>query len=167
MRAKIFNLTYEPSLGGFDDSALQTLLRDEELTSFQAQFFDSQAHPSLCCVVVWRTRDDAEPPGATSSAAIERSAPRERTRARERVELDLSASERRVFEALRSWRRTRASELAVPAYRVLTDRQLASVARMRPLDEPALAALASIGVTRAQRCGDTLFGALRAATTET
>lgn len=178
MRAQIFNLTYQPSLGGFDDAALQTLLRDKEPTSFQAQFFAAHTlhgdpRPSLCCLVVWHERESeeresAEPP-RTTAAARKRAASHERAQPRERVELELTADQRRVFEALRLWRRARANELSVPAFRVLTDRQLASVARLRPLDAQAfdlqaLAALESVGASRAQRCGDSLFGALRAAT---
>jgi ribonuclease D len=88
-------------------------------------------------------------------------AARTRRRSVDPAPLELAPDERRAFDALRAWRRARSIELGVPAFRVLTDRQLATVARAKPLDAPALATLEGIGDKRAQRCGDSLFKTLR------
>jgi superfamily II DNA helicase RecQ len=157
MKAKILNLTYDAARGGFDDEALQGELAGKRGLSFQARFVDVASIPRLCCVLTWRDDDEARDEPTPSRNGSSRPA-----RARMQAPPELDDADTRVFEALRSWRRARANELGVPAFRVLTDRQLAAVARARPLVSADLARLVDIGEARARRCGDELFAAVRA-----
>lgn len=77
--------------------------------------------------------------------------------ARQRLaELDvgeLAMSDRPLYEALVSWRRELARAAAVPAYVILDNKTLRSVASARPRSPDALLALPGIGPTKLERYG--------------
>ncbi|MEO8309346.1 MAG: DNA helicase RecQ [Pseudomonadota bacterium] len=64
-----------------------------------------------------------------------------------------SAPEEALFQSLREWRRGVAKEHGVPAYTVLHDSTLRELARLRPRDPAALAAVGGIGATKLARYG--------------
>ncbi|MGD9572038.1 MAG: RecQ family ATP-dependent DNA helicase [Thermoleophilia bacterium] len=57
----------------------------------------------------------------------------------------LDVDERRLFDALRTWRAEVAKELGWPAFRVASNRTLEGIARARPRDERALGAVRGVG----------------------
>ncbi|MEX0756038.1 MAG: UvrD-helicase domain-containing protein [Actinomycetota bacterium] len=59
-----------------------------------------------------------------------------------------------LFDALRAWRRTRASEDGVPAYVIFHDSTLVSIADKRPRSRAALANIGGVGPTKLDRYGD-------------
>ncbi len=63
-------------------------------------------------------------------------------------------------EALRSWRKERSNADQVPAYVVLTNRQLDGVAATMPTDARELLACEGIGPTRLERYGDEILALL-------
>jgi ATP-dependent DNA helicase RecQ len=83
--------------------------------------------------------------------------PRVRTRARSNA-IDMPAADARVLDRLKAWRLAEARAQAVPAYVILHDRTLAEIARVRPRDTYALAAIAGIGRAKLARYGDALLG---------
>jgi superfamily II DNA helicase RecQ len=68
-----------------------------------------------------------------------------------------SAGSQALFEALRTWRLAEARKTGVPAFRILHDRTLLSVATETPLDEAALLRVAGIGPGLARRYGTALL----------
>lgn len=66
-----------------------------------------------------------------------------------------------AFEALRTWRRTRAAADAVPAYVVCHDATLAAIADARPLSLPALRRVNGMGPARLERYGEEILAVLR------
>jgi superfamily II DNA helicase RecQ len=128
----------------------------------------------LSCFVKWRDGD-----GSVSSSAREPEPQRAETRVRRagtrpaksrRTEVtavvkstrpveprepepQLSAAQAELYGTLRAWRRTKSESLGVPAFRVLSNRQLTAIARERPRDTEAFARLPGIGALRAENYG--------------
>ena len=65
----------------------------------------------------------------------------------------LSAVDFTLFAALRAWRKTTAEQEGVPIYAVLTNEQLAEIARRRVSSPAALGEIDGIGVSRIERYG--------------
>jgi ATP-dependent DNA helicase RecQ len=83
---------------------------------------------------------------------------RGRKRARERGEPRVEApgvepADMPLFEALRVWRRERASEQNVPPYVIFHDTTLAAIARRRPATVDALAKISGVGQAKLERYG--------------
>jgi ATP-dependent DNA helicase RecQ len=62
-----------------------------------------------------------------------------------------------MYEKLRAWRRSRADAEGVPVYVVLNNRQLASIARLRPSTLGELQTIEGIGTKKAERFGRELL----------
>jgi hypothetical protein len=191
MHAKLINLAYRADLAGFDDRPLRALFDEQcrdpkcvlEVSEF---FFAVDGVPHLSCFVKWRGGE-----GIPSAGAGEPEAPRARARARKagarparprRVEVPpaaevtrrterrdsepvLSAAEAELYGTLRAWRRTKSESLGVPAFRVLTNKQLAAIARERPRDSDAFARLPGIGALRAENYGAEVLAMVTAGVT--
>ena len=65
----------------------------------------------------------------------------------------MDADVRARFEALRAWRRERASEQHVPPYVIFQDKTLLEIAQAQPRDLTALAALPGVGQSKLDRYG--------------
>jgi superfamily II DNA helicase RecQ len=65
-----------------------------------------------------------------------------------------------VFERLRTWRRRRAEDDAVPAFVVFSDQTLRELAAAQPGDAAGLAAVSGIGPTKLERYGEELLSLL-------
>jgi DNA helicase-2/ATP-dependent DNA helicase PcrA len=70
-----------------------------------------------------------------------------------------------LVDALKAWRRQRASADRVPAYIVLSDAHLEGIAGRRPTSLSALARCAGIGPTKLERYGDEIVAVIADATT--
>jgi hypothetical protein len=75
----------------------------------------------------------------------------------------LDGPSQRAAEVLRAWRNTRRRELDVPAYRVLTNRQLEAVARRRPDTLGALAEIGGFGPATLATHGEAILACLKTA----
>jgi DNA helicase-2/ATP-dependent DNA helicase PcrA len=69
-----------------------------------------------------------------------------------------------LFDALRDWRRRRASEDGVPAYVIFHDSTLVSIADRRPRSRAALAKIGGVGPTKLDRYGDDVLDLVADAT---
>jgi ATP-dependent DNA helicase RecQ len=70
------------------------------------------------------------------------------------AELGLDPADAPLFEALRAWRRERATEQKLPPYVIFHDTVLAAIARRRPANADALAKISGVGQTKLERYGD-------------
>ncbi len=84
--------------------------------------------------------------------------PRARSRGLDAIAADASPE---VVEALRSWRRETARTEGVPAFRVLTDRELVAVAEASPRDRSSLLAVSGFGPKKVARYGDAILRILK------
>jgi ATP-dependent DNA helicase RecQ len=71
---------------------------------------------------------------------------------------DLSSEDADLLERLKEWRRSEASTQGVPAYVILHNSSLTEIARARPADVDALAAIGGIGVMKQERYGAAVIG---------
>jgi len=67
--------------------------------------------------------------------------------------LGIEPADAPLFEALRAWRRERASEQEVPPYVIFHDSTLAAIARQRPQSSDALARISGVGQRKLERYG--------------
>ncbi len=66
-----------------------------------------------------------------------------------------------LVDALKAWRRERASEDEVPAYVVATDATLAAIAERRPWNEAQLLAVPGIGPAKVAKYGEAMLSVVR------
>jgi DNA helicase-2/ATP-dependent DNA helicase PcrA len=59
-----------------------------------------------------------------------------------------------LYDALRAWRKQRASAEKVPAYCIFTDATLTALAELRPVDMAGLVAVPGIGAVKLDKYGD-------------
>jgi DNA helicase-2/ATP-dependent DNA helicase PcrA len=64
-----------------------------------------------------------------------------------------SSYDEALYDALRAWRKERASAEKVPAYCVFTDVTLTALAELRPVDEAGLIAVPGIGHAKVDKYG--------------
>jgi DNA topoisomerase III len=81
-----------------------------------------------------------------------------RTRSMEPIAADASPG---VVDALRSWRRETARTEGVPAFRVLTDRELVALAEAAPRNRDALLEVSGFGPKKVGRYGEVILRILR------
>ena len=74
----------------------------------------------------------------------------------------MDADVRARFEALRAWRRDRASEQHVPPYVIFQDRTLLEIAHAEPGDLNSLGAISGVGQSKLDRYGKGVLEALAA-----
>jgi RecQ family ATP-dependent DNA helicase len=103
--------------------------------------FDDRSEPApegRCCDVC------APAPDLLAAASPAAPVPA-RSAAAAAPEQELTRDERRVYDALRDWRREVAQELGWPAFRVASNRTIAGIARAAPASEDELAAVRGVG----------------------
>ena len=103
----------------------------------------------LLLVVTWREAEPSSPGGPK----------RRRSRTDPRDTLD--ASETVVYEALRAWRNERAQREGKPPFVLLTNKQIAAIARLSPSSSEELRAIEGVGPQRLTDLGDEILTVLR------
>ena len=179
MRVKLLTFRYSATLGGFDDTPLVDFARDKEVIAFREHFYDVNAVPHLTCVLHYQ---DAIVPaealaaareiapragGAHDGARLDRgaSSPAGPHRAERRDGAPdpcegLSEPERALFNHLREWRSGRAHDEGIPAYMILSNRQLVEVVRKRPDSPTALGHVHGLGPAKVQKYGAQILARL-------
>ena len=150
MRVKLITLRFAPSLGGFDDRPLADFVRDKQVLAVREHFFTVHDLPHIACLVTYQDALTAQSDAHTDAPA---GAPGPRRTKRPDPTADLDEAERVLFGTLREWRNARARKEGVPAYVILTNRELVNVVRTRPQTPSALASLDGIGPGKVQRYG--------------
>jgi ATP-dependent DNA helicase RecQ len=85
-----------------------------------------------------------------------------RPRKKTRESLDAVSTEAKpLFEALRAWRKERASEQAVPPYVIFHDRTLLDIAEARPTSLGQLGRLGGVGESKLKRYGEAVLEVVR------
>lgn len=134
---------FDPALGAFDDAPLRLLTRDKVVLSVRDHFFHHGELPHLAFVVVYRLVPPSQPDG--SSGRLDPRQPA-RTSSSDDLRAELAPEVRARFDLLRDWRNRTAQDEGVPAYAVLTNRQIAG--RGRQPARPTGSTVAAAGTTR-------------------
>ena len=150
MKLKVFTLRLDAATGTFDDAPLAAFLAEREALAVQEHFFVHEQTPTWALLVSYR---DVPRPGEQDWRAGRR----------RDWGAELADEERPAFDAIRRWRNERARREGVPAYVLLTNRQVFEVVRRRPGTLAALGEIEGIGEARCASLGDELLALVREA----
>ncbi len=128
MKIKTFTLVFDPQAGEFDDSELTHFLAQRDVLSVHEYFFEVGAAPYWAIMVGYR---DLMRAGEREPAAETRTDWRS----------EVADDSKSLFDALRKYRNEKAKRDGRAPYVLLTNRQMAEVARRRPETAEALRAI--------------------------
>lgn len=164
MEFKVLTLRYSPVLGALDDTPLLALARDHEVLGVREHFFVVHDTPHLVCLVSCQPRTTqviatttaatalpkhpAEPPARPEPAASPSPHP------------ELTPDQHRLYESIRRWRFEAAQRDGVPAYVVLTNRDVLTLVHEHPTSLTALGRVRGIGKAKLERYGAALLALL-------
>ncbi|MCO5164972.1 MAG: HRDC domain-containing protein [Planctomycetes bacterium] len=149
---------FDPALGAIDDGPLRLFGRDKVVLSVRDHFFVHGEVPHLVFVVVYRLVAPSRPDGSSGrldaraheagarSPESGRSAP-----STDDLRAGLPPDVRARFDLLRDWRNRMAQDEAVPAYAVLTNKQLLQLAREAPTTRAGVERVQGLGRKKADR----------------
>lgn len=152
MKLKVFTLRMDPDTGTFDDAPVTAFLAEREALAVSDHFFVHEERPTWALLVSYR--DGAGPPARGQRGP----APPE-------PDAVVPEADKAVFEALRRWRNDRAKRDGRPPYVLLTNRQLAAIAALRPATRTALETVDGVGSGRAAALAEDVLAVVQAAAT--
>lgn len=144
MDLRLVTVALDPATGRFPENPLGAF--DAEPLSVVEHFFHHAGLPHLLLVVHLRPRELGRT-GSSATPRLRDSGPR----------AELAPDERDLFDRLRAFRNGRAEADGVPPFVVLTNRQLADVARRRPHTLAALREISGFGDAKTERYGAALL----------
>lgn len=133
--------------GDPETGELDAFCTRNDVLACREYLLDGDAAPRLCLVLEYRPREDELPRRARKGGRGERGHGRRPASPRG----ELVPEDRPLFDMLREWRSLRATGDGVPPYIVMTDRQLADVARKRPATQAAFAEIPGVGQAKVER----------------
>lgn len=142
MELSLVTVALDPARGEFPERPLAGI--EGELVSVVEHFFFHDGAPRLLLVVQHRR--------AVGGPGAQPRADRKRAR-RPDPRVELAEHERPLYDALRAWRQGRAQAEGVPPYVLLTNRQIADIARRRPEGRAGLREIEGIGEAKATKLG--------------
>jgi ATP-dependent DNA helicase RecQ len=142
MKLKVFTLRMDPATGVYDDRELVEFQADREVLDASEHLVVRDGIPVLLLVVRWRETD---------GRAVY---PRKDWRA------DLDPAGQKAYDTLRGWRGRASKRDGLPPYLILTNRELAEVARLRPTSLAALREVEGVGEAKAGRWGEEMLAVL-------
>jgi len=143
MHIEIITLPFCDEIQGFDPAPLESLHRRAEVFELTPQFFTRSGRPYWTILARVRLR-----PAPEEGSARERP-----LHWRESI----APQDHGLFESLRGWRSRVADARGVPAYVVLTNRQLAAICKLRPTSLAGLATIQGVGSARLNNFGRDLL----------
>ena len=147
MKVRVFTLRFDAARGGFVDDELRAFMVEADVLQVEQHFFEHEASPWLLLVMRYRDTEVRDRFGLPMRAPAARPA-EEPSEAHA-----LDPAQRRTYDALRAWRNARSRTDGVPAYVILTNRQLAAVARATPTSTSGLDAVDGFGERKREAYG--------------
>jgi superfamily II DNA helicase RecQ len=154
MKLDVITLRFDAGAGGFPCDVVQAFAEGKEVLSVGEHFFVHEMTPYLVLTVTYREADGGvrpRPPGQAGRYG----------KPDPRAELD--PAEARLYDALRKWRAEVAKTDNVSHYMVLTNRQMAEIARRRPGTLAEMGDLTGVGSAKVARYGEAMLKVLSAA----
>jgi superfamily II DNA helicase RecQ len=161
MLYRVIDLRYSKVKGEIDDEPLQRLLHGHEVVGRTERLYHHEGEPHLLVSVLYRLAalPRFERPGRAGDEGRQVDGnPGGRTDGDWRS--ILREEDAHVFEKLRAWRSARARAEAVPPYVILSNVQLATIARNRPRSLSALEEVPGVGKSRLDRFGKEILEVL-------
>lgn len=157
MPYRVIDLRFSPKLGRIDDEPLQRLLHGHAVSDAETYFYVQEGLPHLLVALHYRLADLGSPPGQGATASRRAPEPSSRPEPDPPPETQLDEDQHALFQLLRAWRTARCRVDAVPPYVLLTNAQLAQVAREKPESLAALGKIPGLGENRLERWGAELL----------
>ncbi|MCB9762745.1 MAG: HRDC domain-containing protein [Alphaproteobacteria bacterium] len=148
MQLSLLTLSLDPATGAFPSSPLEQI--EGEVVSVVEHFFHHQGLPRLLLIV--HHRQGSGPRAQTTRPDKKGGDPR----------AGLSPDELERFDRLRAWRNGRAETDGIPPYIILSNRELAAVARSTPQTLAELRRVEGIGKAKLTRYGPNILEVLGA-----
>ena len=130
-------LRYDPDTGHIDDGAFQDFARDKEVLSVKEHFFLYRELPHITLCISWRQPE---------AGSRRQPKPNEEWRT-----LLKKPEDEELFDRLRRWRAEKARKEGIPAYAIMTNKQLAETAVLRPGSKAALGKVKGFGPAKADK----------------
>jgi len=137
MPFKVLTLAFDPVLGGFDQTALESFCANKTIHTVQPQLFQQHGKTYWS---VWVEYDAILPPAE-----------------KRKTNEQLDPLQQQLFEHLRSWRKEKAEDTDVPAFVVANDRELIAVVKSLPNSTEALSQLNGFGTKKIKKYGEELL----------
>lgn len=145
MQLSLVTVALDPETGRFPEQPIAHLQGD--VVSVVEHFFTHAGLPRLLLIVHWQAPPDPN-----------RRVPAPQRRATgDDPRMELTADERPIFDRLRAWRTSRSTAEAVPPYVILTNRQLADLARARPTTLVGLREIPGLGEAKGAKYGEEIL----------
>lgn len=142
MKLKIFTFRFSPQVDGFDDGPMTEFIADKEVIDVTEHFFVHEKTPYFMVLISYREISDYER--------------KNRIRGPDpRAELD--PEEVKTYDALRTWRASRAKQEGIPPYMIANNKQVAGIVKLKPESKTALASIKGLGEAKIQQYGDEIM----------
>lgn len=147
MLVRIFSLTFNSALGGFDDEPLRDFMKDKEVISVNDHLFVRNEIPYLTLIIKYFPfRKEVESKAAASEKSQEKRD--------ESWKDSLSESDMGLFNLLRDWRSQRCKKEGVPPYVLFTNKELVAIVKQRPQSSAELMKIEGIGKAKVEKYGE-------------
>ncbi len=144
MLSKIITLKFNSAIESFDDTAVSDFIKDKDILSIKDHFFIKDEIPYLVIIIIYRMKS-INSPGET------------RKQKEEAWREILSDEDMPLFNSLRSWRAERAKSDGVSHYIICTNKQLATMVKLRPQSLNALSNIEGFGRARVEKYGNDIL----------
>ena len=150
MLVKIFSMTFNSVVGGFDDEPLRDFIKDKEVISIRDHLFVRNEIPYLTLIVKYFPfRQEVQPKPVADGKGVEKRD--------ESWKEGLSEADMGLFNLLRDWRSQRCKKEGVPPYILLTNKQLADIVKQRPQTLTDLMKIDGVGKGKADKYGEDIL----------
>ena len=142
LKLKIFTFQFSDGANGFDDKPLQDFIADKEVIDFSEHFFIHEKIPYLNVLISYRLQAVDE---------------KRKLNLRRDPAKELDEKEKQAYDALRTWRATRARQEGIPPYLIANNKQLAKMIKLRATTKSALAKVGGVGDAKTTKYGDEIM----------
>ena len=145
MKIKIFSLRFDEERQCFDDAAMDEFLRGKEVLAFREVYFERNGENYWNILLHWK-----------ACARTDSSGKLETSDKKNYMEI-LTTEDVPLFEELRIWRNTRAKQAGISAYIIMSNIDLANIARRRPTTVQSLGQIPGIGDKKTENYGQEIL----------
>ena len=142
MKIKIFTLGFSENAGGFDDQPVQDFIADKEVMECSEHFYVYEKTPYLTLVLSYRdiSRDE-----------------KRKLHKKQDPRNELDATEKKAYDALRTWRAERAKQDGIPPYMIANNRQVAGMIKQKAGTKTDLLKIGGIGEAKIAQYGEEIL----------
>lgn len=140
MKAEVFKIRITPEYQQEDLDKLSAFLSNKRIKRMQSAFVE--ANPNYWSILTIYETNNIRSSGTKFSVSSEE---------------ELSASDKKVYEYLKAWRRDKAERLNIPAFMICHNTELMSIAKARPKTTEELIQIKGFGEYKTARFGEDII----------